>query len=386
MLGQVLLVLIGLALAYGAAALVAMARLARHPGHRDVGYTPPITILKPIKGLDPDLLGNLRSFCRQDYPAYQILFGAADPQDPALGVVRQVLAEHPDADAHLVLCPEPLGPNGKVSSLHQMAARARHEILVISDSDTRVAPDYLHRVAAPFADPEVGLVTALYRGVAPAGLAAHLERLIIHTLFVPSVLVAYLLEGMTFALGATLAMRRKVLDELGGFAAFTHVLADDYQIGRRAVAAGYTVALADAMVDCVLGQIPFRDFFARQVRWARTMRSCRPAGYLASFIRHGVFLSLLFLLAEGPTPLGLGLLLATIALRHAVAVTVSAKVLRVADPVRGLWLLPLADALSVALWALAFAGNTITWRGLRYRMGRGGVLTPLHPPSVPERS
>jgi ceramide glucosyltransferase len=265
-----------------------------------------------------------------------------------------------------------------------MALHARHEILVISDSDTRVASDYLRRVAGPFADPEVGLVTALYRGVAPAGLAARLEQLIIHTLFVPGVLVAYLLEGITFALGATLAMRRKVLDELGGFAAFTHVLADDYQIGRRAVAAGHSVALADTVVDCVLGRIPFRDFFARQVRWARTMRSCRPAGYLGSIARHGVFLSLLFVLAQGPTPLGLSLLAATIALRHAVAMTVSVKVLRVADPARGLWLLPLADALSIALWVLAFTGNTVTWRGLRYRMGRGGILTPLHRSSVPE--
>jgi ceramide glucosyltransferase len=385
MLGRLLLVLIGLSFAYGAAALVAMARLACRPGRRDQGFTPPMTILKPVKGLDPDLLENFRSFCRQDYPAYQILFGAADPQDPAVGVVRQVLAEHPEADARLVLCPEPLGPNGKVSSLQQMAAQARHEFLVISDSDTRVAPDYLRRVAAPFADPEVGLVTALYRGVAPAGLAAHLERLIVHTLFVPGVLVAYLLEGMTFALGATMALRRKVLDGLGGFAAFANVLADDYQIGQRAVAAGHTVALADTMVDCVLGRIPFRDFFARQVRWARTMRSCRPAGYLGTIIRHGVFLSLLYLLAEGPTALGLGLLVATMALRQVVAVTVSTKVLRVADPARGLWLLPLADALSIALWVLAFVGNTITWRGLRYRMGRGGVLTPVHPRSFPTR-
>lgn len=377
MLGWLLLVLIGLSLGYGAVALVAMARLARRPGHRDEGFTPPMTILKPMKGLDPDLLENFRSFCRQDYPAYQILFGAADPEDPAVGVVRQVLAEHPEADARLVLCPEPLGPNGKVSSLQQMAARARHEILIISDSDTRVAPDYLRRVAAPFADPEVGLVTALYRGLAPAGLAARLERLIIHTLFVPGVLVAYLLEGMTFALGATMAVRRKVLDDLGGFAAFTHVLADDYQIGQRAVAAGYTVALADTMVDCVLGRIPFRDFFARQVRWARTTRSCRPAGYLGTIIRHGVFLSLLFLLAEGPTALGLGLLVTTLTLRHTVAVMVSAKVLRLPDPARDLWLLPFADILSIALWVLAFSGNTVTWRGLRYRMTRGGHLVPL---------
>ena len=377
MIGRVLLVLIGLSLAYGAAALVATARFSRRPRHRDEGFTPPMTVLKPAKGLDPEFLENLRSFCRQDYPAYQILFGVADPEDPAVGVVRQVLSEHPTLDARLVICPEVIGPNGKVSKLHQMAAAARHEILVISDSDTRVPPDYLRRLAAPFADPKVGLVTALYRGVAPAGLVAHLERLIIHTIFIPSVLVAYLLEGMTFALGATMAVRRKVLDELGGFATFAHLLADDYQIAHRAVAAGYTVALADLVVDCVLDRIPFREFFARQVRWSRTMRSCRPGGYLGSLIRHGIFFGLLFILTAGPTGLAFALLAATAALRHAVALTVPAKILRVPDPARRLWLLLPADALSLLVWALAFTGNTITWRGRRYRLAKGGRLVPL---------
>ncbi len=377
MLGRLLLLLIGLSLGYGVVALVAMARLARRQPPRGGAFTLPLTVLKPVKGLDPDLLENFRSFCRQDYPTYQILFGAADPQDPALDLVRQVLAEHPEVDASLILCPQAIGPNGKVSSLQQMAAHARHEILLVSDSDTRVAPDYLRRVAAPFADPAVGLVTALYRGVAPAGLAARLEGLMIHTLFVPGVLVAYLLEGMTFALGATMAVRRKVLDELGGFAAFAHVLAEDYQIGQRAVAAGYTVALADTVVDCVLGHRSFGEFFTRQVRWARTTRSSRPAGYLGTIIRHGIFLSLLLLLAEGPTALGVGLLVVTMALRYAVAAMANTRVLHLADPARGLWLLPLADTLSITLWALAFAGNTITWRGDRYRMTRGGRLIPL---------
>lgn len=377
MLGRLLLVCIGLSLGYGVVALVAMARLGRRPPPRAAGGTPPLTLLKPVKGLDAGLRENVRSYFRQDYPAYQLLFGAADPGDPAVPVIRQVLAEYPARDARLVFCPQALGPNGKVSSLQQMAAHARHAILVLSDSDTRVAPDYLRRLAAPFADPAVGLVTALYRGVAPAGLAAHLERLMIHTLFIPGVLVAYLLEGLTFALGATLAVRRTVLDELGGFGAFVHVLAEDYQLGAQAAAAGYRVALADTTVDCVLGRLPFREFFRRQVRWARTTRACRPGGYLGAVLRHGVFLSLLLLLAEGPTALGVGLLLATVALRHAVAVTVGTRVLRLPDPGRGLWLLPLADALSLVIWALAFTGNTVTWRGHRYRLARGGRLVPL---------
>jgi ceramide glucosyltransferase len=377
MLERVLLLLIGLSLGYGVVTLVAAARLARRPRHREGGSAPPVTILKPLRGLDPELLENFRSFFRQDYPEFQILFGVADAEDPAVPVVRRVLAQHPEADARLVLCAEALGPNRKVSNLHQMAALARHDILIVSDSDTRVDPDYLRRVAAPFSDPEVGLVTALYREVAPAGLPALLDRLITHTLFVPGVLVAYLLEGMTFALGATMAVRRKVLDELGGFAAFAHLLAEDYQIANRVVAAGYTVALADTLVDCVAGRIPSRDFFTRQVRWARTTRSCRPMGYAGSIIRHGIVLSLLFLAAGGPTGLGLGLLAASFALRAIVAFTISAKVLRLAHPARGLWLFPLADALSVLLWVLAFTGNTVTWRGERFRIARGGRLVPL---------
>lgn len=376
-LGGVLLAAIGVSMGYAVVALLAAARWVRRARHQDEGSTPPVTMLKPVKGLDPDLAENLRTFFRQDYPEFQLLFGAADPADPAVPIVRQVLAEHPAVDARLVFCPEALGPNGKVSNLHQMGAFARHDLLVISDSDTRVTPTYLRRVAAPFADPGVGLVTALYRGAAPRGVAAHLERLLMHTLFIPGVLCAELLEGMTFALGATLAIRRKVVNDLGGFAAFAHVLADDYQMASRAVAAGHTVAIADIVVDCVLGRVPFREFLQRQVRWERTTRACRPGGYLASVLRHGVFLSLLLLLAEGPTALALGFLAATVILRMIVAVTVSAQVLGVRDPARGLWLLPLADALSLLLWVLAFTGSAVTWRGRRYRIARGGTLTPL---------
>jgi ceramide glucosyltransferase len=365
-------------LAYGVVALVAAARVGRLRHREPDGFAPPVTVLKPVKGLDPDQLENFRSIFRQDYPSYQILFGVADLEDPAVPAIHQVLAEHPDADAHLVVCPDLPGPNAKVSKLHRMVTEARHEILVVSDSDTRVEPDYLRRVAAALADPGVGVVTALYRGGAPVGLGAHLERLSIHALFVPGALVACLLEGrLTFGLGATLAVRRKVLDELGGFAAFTHVLAEDYLLANRAVAGGASVALADTVAECVLGRIPFREFFLHQLRWARTNRCCRPLGYLGAFVRHGIALSLILLLLAGPTPLALALLAATAALQAAVAWTVSARVLCAPDPARGLWLLPLADLLGLFLWILAYAGNTVTWRGQRYRMTRRGELVPL---------
>lgn len=377
MLAWVLIVLIGMSLAYGVVVLVAAGRVVRRRGPAGSASQPPVTILKPVKGLDPDLLENFRSFFQQDYEEYEILFGVADPNDPAVPVIQQVMAEHPKIEARLVLCLEALGPNGKVSNLHQMAGLARHDILIVSDSDTRVGRDYLRRVVAPFVDPKVGVATALYRGASPVGMAALLERLMIHTTFVPGVLAGYLLEGMTFAFGATMAVRRQVLDELGGFAAFVSLLAEDYQIAYRAAAAGHTVAMADMVVDSVLGRIPFRDFFARQVRWSRTNRVGRPGGYAAAFIRHGVFLSLLLLLAQGLTPLSLAALASTTALRLGVVATVTTKILRAPDPCRGLWLLPAADALSLLFWALAFTGNTITWRGQRSRITRSGHLEPI---------
>ena len=378
MLPWLLVAAIGVSMGYSLVTLVGVARWVRRRRGRPDEFTPPVTLLKPVKGLDAELLENLRSFFRQDYPEYQILFGAADPEDPAVPVVRRVLAEHPEADARLVFCPEPLGPNAKVSKLHQMVPFARHDVLVVSDSDTRVPPDYLRHVSAPFADARVGVVTALYRGVAPLGLAAHLECLLIHTQFIPGVLAASVVEGVRFALGATVAVRRKVLDELGGFTAFVHVLAEDYQFGHQAVAAGHTVALADVVVDCVLGRIPFRDFFLRQVRWERTTRSCRPAGYFGSVLRHGVLAALLLLLLHGPSAAILGLLAAVAALRVGVALAVSATVLRAPDTLRSLWLLPLSDSLSLLLWVLAFTGSTVTWRGQRYRVRRGGHLVPLN--------
>ena len=377
MLAWLLLVLIGASLAYGVVVLLAAARLGRRPHVPTEAFLPPVTILKPVKGMDTGLLENFRSFCRQDYPEYEVVFGVADPEDPAVPVIHRVIAEHPGTTARLVLCLERLGPNGKVSNLDQMAGLARHDILIVSDSDTRVEPEYLRRVAAPLADARVGVVTALYRGVAPEGLAAHLERLMIHATFVPGILAGYLLEGITFAFGATMAVRRKVLDEMGGFAAFAHMLNEDYQIAQRALAAGHAVALADLVVDCVLGRMAFHDVFARQVRWSRTNRIARPGGYALAVIRHGVFWSLLLLLAQGPTPLALGALAATAALRLTIVVTVTTWVLRAPNPARGLWLLPLADALSLLIWALAFTGSTVTWRGQRFRVSREGHLEPI---------
>jgi ceramide glucosyltransferase len=377
MLRWLLVAAIGVSLGYSVVTLVGAARWVRRRRPRGDDFTPPVTLLKPVKGPDAELLENLRSFFRQDYPEYQILFGAADPEDPAVPVVRRVLTEHPEADAQLVLCPESLGPNAKVSTLHQMVPFARHDVLVVSDSDTRVPSDYLRQVAAPLAHPRVGVVTALYRGAAPTGLAANLERLLIDTQFIPRVLAASVVEGVRFTLGATVALRRKVLDELGGFAPFARVLAEDYQFGYQAVAGGHTVALASVVVDCVLGRVPFRDFFLRQVRWERTTRACRAGGYFGSVLRHGVFFALLLLLLQGPSAWTVGLLAAISGLRLSVALAVSAGVLRALDTVRSLWLLPLSDALSVLLWVLAFTGNTVTWRGQRYRLRRGGYLVPL---------
>jgi len=350
--------------------------LSRRPDQCQEG-TPPVTILKPVKGLDPDLAENCRSFCRQDYPVYQVIFGVADPQDPAIPVLQRVLEES-EGDRHrLVIGPEDYGPNRKVSLLHQMLPFAAHEIVVISDSDVRVGPDYLRHIAPPFMDQGVGLVTCLYRGDSPESLAACLEAWAIDDTFVPSVMAAYATEGVTFAFGSTLALRRKILEQIGGFTPFADLLADDYHLAKEVRRQGYRLVLSDYPVACILGRSSFSEVFSRLVRWTRTHRACRPMGYLLSGISHGTIFSLLYLLLDLFSSRALVVATATIAVRASVAFFIDASILKSRQAAARLWLLVPGDLLTFAAWVLSFAGKQIRWRGTLYRIADGGRLVEL---------
>ena len=340
---------------------------------------PPISILKPLKGTDPEIYESFRSHCLQDYPEYEIIFGVSDPNDPAVESVKALQREFPDRRIQLVVSEKILGANVKVSNLAQMLTEARYDHLIVNDSDIRVEPDYLRQVTAPLANSQVGLVTCLYRGVPGATLGSRLEALGISTDFCASVLVARQLEGgIHFALGSTLAFRRVELDKIGGFTSFVDYLADDYELGKRIAGLGLTVNLSDVAVETYLPSYRLREFFAHQLRWARGIRDARAGGYLGLIFTFGLLWALLALMASGGAPWAFITLAITLLLRFAAALVVGRGVLQDRQILRDAWLIPLRDLLAVAVWFASLGGHTVTWRGDRFRL-KNGKLSRILP-------
>jgi ceramide glucosyltransferase len=337
----------------------------------------PVSILKPLKGIDPEIYESFRSHCRQDYPDYEIIFGVNDPHDPAVSSVKQLQKEFPDRAIQLVVSPNILGPNVKVSNLEQMIAAARYDNLLVNDSDIQVDPDYLRHVMAPLNDERVGMVTCLYRGIAAPTLFSRLESLGISTDFCPGVLVARQLEsGLRFGLGSTLAFRRSDLDRIGGFKSIVAYLADDYELGRRIARLGLQVVLSDVVVETHLPAYDLRAFLSHQLRWARGVRDSRAGGYIGLVSTYGLMWGLLAVLAAHAAPWSWAALGITLLLRLVVALVVGKSVLRDASVVKSLWLLPLRDLIAVAIWIASFTGSTVAWRGDRFHL-RNGRLTHL---------
>jgi ceramide glucosyltransferase len=330
------------------------------------------SILKPLRGTDPEMYESFRSHCLQDYPDYEIIFGVSDVNDPAIQLVEQLKAEFPQRTIHLMVCRENLGANTKVSNLVQMVRAARHEFLIVNDSDIRVEPDYLRRVLAPLSDPGIGLVTCLYRGVANSTLGSRLESLGISTDFSAGVLVAETIEnGIRFGLGSTLAFRRRDLQAIGGFEGFVDYLADDYQIGSRIAALGLKVKLSDVVVETFLPRYTLSGLLDHQLRWARTIRDSRFWGYLGLGLTFGLPWAALTLICAKGSAWAWVLLACTAAMRVAVATVVARSVLRDRQPLRFLALLPLRDVFAMLVWIVSFAGHRVTWRGDRFCLEKG---------------
>jgi len=336
---------------------------------------PPVSIFKPLKGTDPDIYESFRSHCLQDYPEYEIIFGVSDPDDPAVASVRQLQQEFPDRVIQLVISPNKLGANVKVSNLEQMIVAARYEYLLVNDSDIRVERDYLRRVIPPLADAHVGMVTCLYRGVAASTFGSQLESLGISTDFCAGVLVARQLEGgLRFGLGSTLAFRRADLGRIGGFRAIVDFLADDYELGRRIAALGLKVLLSDVVVETHLPAYDLRGFVSHQLRWARGVRDSRAGGYIGLVSTYGLMWALLLLMAAGAAPWSWAVFGTTVLLRLAVALMVGNAVLEDRSLLGHLWLLPVRDLVAVAVWIASFAGHTVTWRGDRFELKNGRLI------------
>ena len=333
----------------------------------------PVTVLKPICGPDPNLYENLRSFCQQAYPHYQVLFGVSDAADPAITIIQRVIADFPNLDLGLVVDDRLIGTNFKVSSLANMLGLAKHDILVIADSDMRVQPDYLGSLVAPFEDPDVGAVTCLYKGSPVGGLASAAAAMFINEWFLPSVLVALTFEKLRYCFGASMAVRRKALEAIGGFEALADDLADDYMLGKLLSERGYKIHLAPYLVENVVLEPDLKTLFLHELRWARTVRSVRPVGYAFSFVAYPLPMSILLLLVTRFATLGVVAVALTLGLRVLLHYAARAA-FRLASPAMP-WLIPLRDSLAFLVWCVAFLGRRVQWRNGKFSLSPDGRLT-----------
>jgi ceramide glucosyltransferase len=352
------------------------------------GYTPPVSILKPLRGTDRQMYESFRSHCVQDYPQYEIVFGVNQASDEAVAEVERLRREFPAHEIRLVVCGEALGSNRKVSNLARMMKEAKYDHIVINDSDIRVERDYLRRIVAPMAQvaatgnaslpaagAQVGMVTALYRAEAGRSLASRMEAVTIATDFSGGVLCAVELEGgLHFGLGSTLAFPRAAAEAIGGLEALVDYLADDHELGRMISEAGYTVVLSEAVVETFLPEYGWRAMFEHQLRWARTMRDLRKWGYMGVLLTFALPWAMASALCAGGAAWSLALLATVAVVRFASGYLLCGPILNDLQTLGDLWLIPARDVVGLAIWFASFGGDTIVWRGERFHL-KDGRLT-----------
>jgi ceramide glucosyltransferase len=332
-----------------------------------------VTVLKPLCGAEPELYAHLRSLCEQSYPRFQIVFGVRDAGDPAVGVVRRLQREFPERALDLVIDARVHGSSLKVSNLINMMRAAGHDDLVLADSDVRVPRDYLARVAAPLADPRVGIVTCPYRAVAHGSAWSVLLASFVNDWFMPSALVMASFGSRAFAFGATIAIRREALQRIGGFKTIADQLADDYRLGELTRRQGLRTVLSDVVVETYVDEPSAAALVRHELRWLRTIRAVRPTGYLFAFPTFGWPVAALGCLLTGWTPAALAMLAVnggTRVLLHFAARKLDTAFLQ-------LWVLPLNDLLGFLLWMWGFVSRRVHWRAARYRVARDGSVQPL---------
>jgi ceramide glucosyltransferase len=341
-------------------------------------FQPGVSILKPVKGLDPEMYAAFVSHCVQQYEGpYELLFGVNSLADPAVEAIEKLKAEFPQRTIRLVLCPLMLGTNGKVSNLVQMLASAQYDHILINDSDIKVSPQYLRRIMSCFHLPNrrngrVGLVTAPYRGQAHRTIGSRMEALGIATDFIAGVLTARQLEdGIRFGLGSTLAVSREALNAIGGLEPLVDYLADDYELGARIWRSGFEVVLSGEVVETFLPPYRFGQFLAHQIRWSRSTRFSRKLGYTGLVFTYGLPWAIFNLISSGASLSSIALLSMTLLARVALALAVGVGVLGDRQVLRDLWLLPARDVVALGIWIWSFAGNTVAWRGQHFSLKDG---------------
>ena len=366
---------------YGIALYSSMRFFRRATRPRDPGenFAPPVSNLKPIRGLDPDAYENLASFCQQDYPDYEILFCVGDAEDPALPVIEKLIADFPERPIRVLFGSGRSATNDKVAKLARLVSEARHEIVVISDSDVRVQPDYLRTVVGPLSDPQVGAVTCFYVPTHETNLVQNLQSVGMLADFYAGILTAWQLDGVKFALGPTIATSRTRLEGFGGYQAIENRPADDLLVGRLIADQGYAVELLPYSVSTVADYQSFRDLFHKRLRWIVVMRHMRPWGHLGLIFTHGLPWCLAAIAAVPSLPVATSYLGAYFLLRAAITWTIGAVGLKQSLSWKRLALIPLWDAMAFAIWLISFGRKSVRWRDNEYYI-RDGMLVPLAPP------
>lgn len=353
---------------FGLASLAAAFALFRLRRPAEARELPPVTVLKPLKGLDRDLYACLESFCALDYPKLQLIFTLGAAEDAAMPVVARLREAHPELDIEIVVSKNRIGFNPKINNVSNAEPFIKHELLLISDSDIKVAPDFLKRMLAALT-PEAGMVTAFYRSATPHGLWARLEALSVNAHFLPQAVVAAAC-GMRFAMGAAMLVRREAFERAGGFPLMASHIADDFILGKGILAAGYRLELADAAVVSHPDAGGGLDHLRHQVRWARTIRVCDPMGYAGLFLVHGFSLLTLKLLFSGADAATVGLLAGSLGSRALAAALIPPILGERRQSLRSLLLLPLSEWLAFGAWLAGFFSGRVVWRGERYRIER----------------
>ena len=349
----------------------------KHSGHSIIASAaplPPISILKPLRGLDPGAVENFASFCGQEYPEFEILFAVSDSSDAAVPVVEKIIADFPERSIRLLVISERLGANGKVSNLCRLVREARYDLLAITDSDVRVEPGYLHSVADIFRDPTVGGATALYRGRDNQGFVAALDCVGSSAGFCGAALVARSLEGVKFMMGSTMATTKQRLAEIGGFEALVDLHSDDYELGRRIADRGHRIELLPEPVWMAFPSQTLGEYLRHELRWAIGIRNIRPGGHFGMLFTHGLPWAVAAACVAPSAGVAVGYLASYFILRFAMGWAVGVWGLR--DPIlrRKFWLLPLRDFFSFFVWLASFGSNRIEWRGHAFRLEKGKMI------------
>ena len=393
---------------------LAACRFPLHQRIADSRFAPPISILKPLKGCDDTTAESLQSWFSQKYSGQtQILFGVADANDPACKIVQDIIAKNPNCDAQLIVCEKLAGTNAKVAKLARLEKLAKHELIIVSDADVRVPPDFLVNIVAPLTRPsatlspsdgerygvrgEIGLVNCFYRLANPTTTAMQWEAVAVNADFWSQVLQSQSLKPLDFALGAAILMRRNALAEIGGFQTLADCLADDYQLGHRISKNGHRIALCPVVAECWHAPMNWRDVWKHQLRWARTIRVCQPLPYFFSILSNATFWPLLWLASElcGSLTMtvpnaqfnpvrsfeikialidGMIFVIAILLVRIVLAQNLQRRFTPERNLVSPLWLVPMKDLLQAAIWFCAFTGNTVEWRGRKMKLRRDGTL------------